>query len=604
MAKKAASGTCTPWDLWLEGGKAAAATPPLLEATDLELFNMWCIANCQQERGQALSAQALMPAQSVDEHCSKWKRDRLNGTMGITGMTVNQQQVPVLPAQTQPPGRDPYAQMSTFVQGLTHQFATAVQPIADAQADVARKRQETQRKEGYTEFHVALILGYSNVYDEREIAPIWRKFQTSKTDWKGNRDYLKEQMMSWSSATGNSINIVPQGKTAMDDIASLECAPGGATGNYEFLERGNSPLLCQVLTVAETKEAQERDIANEASAGNRTLSEALSLGKGDPRAPPRTFEAVQKMVATYAAKNYVLWGNRCGFYLALMDIVETMKLKSVVANAELFKMHACRQIVWAIYDDMSQYFLMRLTPDHFARSTPHCPVVFPRSRLASMLTNIVNGQGPYRLNFPYQWKAKLPENGNGGGQQPRQQGSQQQQQQQHQGRRGRGYDNNQGGSQGYGQHGGNQNGNNYNNNNNNQGGAHGGHHGNNGRHDDRGNNGRPHGQNGGQQQQQQTTTHCHHRIAAMMRGIWQMFGKVVRFTELMRLANIRIGDLPTMDRHVGPTGNNRLCFNYLLGHCPHFSRGTCTFDHVLGTNLANNLVDDICRLVTPGWKTS
>ena len=45
------------------------------------------------------------------------------------------------------------------------------------------------------------------------------------------------------------------------------------------------------------------------------------MGKGDAQAPPRTYEAVQKMVETFAAKNFVLWGNKCGFYLALLDIV-------------------------------------------------------------------------------------------------------------------------------------------------------------------------------------------------------------------------------------------------------------------------------------------
>ena len=102
--------------------------------------------------------------------------------------------------------------MNTFVQGLTQTIATAVQPIADAQADVARKKHDAQHKEGYNEFHVALILGYSNIYDERDIAPIWRKFQTTKTDWKGNRDYLKDRMHAWSVATGNTINVVPPGK--------------------------------------------------------------------------------------------------------------------------------------------------------------------------------------------------------------------------------------------------------------------------------------------------------------------------------------------------------------------------------------------------------
>ena len=161
-------------------------------------------------------------------------------------------------------------------------------------------------------------------------------------------------MLAWRTATGNDINMVPPGKVAMEDVISVECTPGGAMGHYEFLERGNSPLLCHKLTVGETREAQERDIANNASAGNLTLSEALSLGKGGACAPPRTYEVLQKMVATFRAKNYVPWGNKCGFYLALLDILETLKLDSVEGMSELFKMYVCKQIVWALYENMSQ----------------------------------------------------------------------------------------------------------------------------------------------------------------------------------------------------------------------------------------------------------
>ena len=114
------------------------------------------------------------------------------------------------------------------------------------------------------------------------------------------------------------------------------------------MERGNSPVLCHKHTVVETREAHEHNTANNTSAGNRTLSEALSLGKGDARVPARTYEAVQKMVSTFAGTNYLLWGNKCGFYLALLDIVEIMKLESVEGMAELFKMHVCRQIVLAL----------------------------------------------------------------------------------------------------------------------------------------------------------------------------------------------------------------------------------------------------------------
>jgi hypothetical protein len=193
-------------------------------------------------------------------------------------------------------------------------------------------------------------------------------------------------------------------KLSTEDLKNLELSPGGAGAEYEFLERGNSPLLCHGRTTGETKEAQARDAANDASAGNHSYADALSLGKNDPRAPPKTYEAVQKMASTYAAKNFVLWGNSSNFYIELMDIVNTMKMKSVLMKSEFFKGHLCRQIVWAIYDDMAQYFSTRLEPDHFARATPQAPVNFPQSRLAALLPSFTNGQGPYRINFPYQWK--------------------------------------------------------------------------------------------------------------------------------------------------------------------------------------------------------
>ena len=146
------------------------------------------------------------------------------------------------------------------------QFVTVVQPIADAQAEVAQKNQDVHQKEGYDNFHVAKILGYSNIYDERDITPIWRKFQATRSDWKGNHDYLKDRMLALSTSTGNAINMVPPGKVVMKDIISVEYSHGGATGHFEFLERGTSPLLCHKLTVVEIREAQEHYIANDASA--------------------------------------------------------------------------------------------------------------------------------------------------------------------------------------------------------------------------------------------------------------------------------------------------------------------------------------------------
>ena len=86
----------------------------------------------------------------------------------------------------------------------------------------------------------------------------------------------------------------------------------------------------------------------------------------------------------------------------------------------------------------------------------------------------------------------------------------------------------------------------------------------------------------------------------MMQVFWQRFGKVIRFGDVLSAANIWISDLPMIGQHVENRGGNRLCFNHILGHCPQMERGRFTFVHVIATDLSNNFVGDLCRLVTPG----
>ena len=84
MAKLAARGGNTPWELQMEGGKTTFSTPALLNAAVLELFDKWYIAQCQQTGGNALSNVNLCTVQSIDNQCPKWEHDRLNGTLGLT----------------------------------------------------------------------------------------------------------------------------------------------------------------------------------------------------------------------------------------------------------------------------------------------------------------------------------------------------------------------------------------------------------------------------------------------------------------------------------------------------------------------------------------
>ena len=79
------------------------------------------------------------------------------------------------------------------------------------------------------------MISNSNIYDEGNISRIWRDFQSTSSDWKEDRNYLKDCMPVWREAKGNPINGVAPGKMAMEDLVSLECAPRGTPGQYEFL---------------------------------------------------------------------------------------------------------------------------------------------------------------------------------------------------------------------------------------------------------------------------------------------------------------------------------------------------------------------------------
>ena len=85
----------------------------------------------------------------------------------------------------------------------------------------------------------------------------------------------------------------------------------------------------------------------------------------------------------------------------------------------------------------------------------------------------------------------------------------------------------------------------------------------------------------------------------MMRGLWQRFGKEIWLTDLLLSERIRISDLPTMNQDVGNRGENCLCFQHILGYFPHMARGHCNFVHVNGSDLPNNIVNNLCQLVAP-----
>lgn len=73
-------------------------------------------------------------------------------------------------------------------------------------------------------------------------------------------------------------------------------------------------------------------------------------------------------------------------------------------------------------------------------------------------------------------------------------------------------------------------------------------------------------------------------------------------SRLMSLANIGIKELPTMPEMIDETGKNKLCYNHVLGECPHGDR--CSYKkiggHVDGSKLQEIFVQKLCEMIKPG----
>ena len=93
-------------------------------------------------------------------------------------------------------------------------------------------------------------------------------------------------------------------------------------------------------------------------------------------------------------------------YKNLLDIYSLLNSKGVMQHKLKFTELLCRQITWAIYDDMRAYFSCRLMPEDFLKPT----VEWPESDIGDIYSNVKNLQPIHRPNFPMSWQMEVPAN--------------------------------------------------------------------------------------------------------------------------------------------------------------------------------------------------
>ena len=83
---------------------------------------------------------------------------------------------------------------------------------------------------------------------------------------------------------------------------------------YESAESGISPLMVIPRTKQEIKVNIWQEEADAKYWGKQTQSEALHMNKDDPRRPPRNWYELKKIMATFDALLWVLFGYVCPLY--------------------------------------------------------------------------------------------------------------------------------------------------------------------------------------------------------------------------------------------------------------------------------------------------
>ena len=103
----------------------------------------------------------------------------------------------------------------------------------------------------YSNWELAALMGYAQVYTESGIPKVWGKFQISK--WcADNRQELLAGMMYWAKTNGIEIDTaVFFVKLELEKMIKTKFNPGGPVAMYESAESGISPLMVIPRTTQE-----------------------------------------------------------------------------------------------------------------------------------------------------------------------------------------------------------------------------------------------------------------------------------------------------------------------------------------------------------------
>ena len=387
----------TPGQLFCEISNELAVNTTIAPGT-YRLLMDWCMAASHAANGSSIITYSLEAAHSNSPTYLNWISLRLNATLG-------QQVMPAAAPTPPPPTFSNTSTLATLAAEFGKGVLQAIQPAGTATTTTAiGPIQGTTPAAGktYDQYQYAVIQGFSNCPTQAGLQPIWGLFtQTKNVD--SVRLHIKAAMKRW--ATRHCVNIhngLLLSKPTIEAIRDVIFNPGGGVAYFASAEKGISILTCQPESGEKRDATRATEIAQEISNTNRTLAEALELGKNDPRPPPGTYQDLKATVGTFCGLLHTLFGPGCDYYVKCFEVYACLNSDTVEENAHHFDPLYCRQIIWAILDSGREYFNKPMLPDAFL-VPPGTPIAYPISELDEF-TRLIKQQTPIiKKNFPTQW---------------------------------------------------------------------------------------------------------------------------------------------------------------------------------------------------------
>jgi hypothetical protein len=164
----------------------------------------------------------------------------------------------------------------------------------------------------------------------------------------------------------------------MKSILDLHFNPGEGIVYVQSAAKGLSLHCCRPPSNNETEEIKERELALNATKPTRQFKDYVKYVMGTVvRQPASNYWDLKQNIATYMALLWVLFGDRCDYFINLNEIHAVMDLPKVQQLRQKFSPEICRRISWAIINDGRSFFNMVLTQQDFdGRGTLSFPQSF------------------------------------------------------------------------------------------------------------------------------------------------------------------------------------------------------------------------------------